>query len=158
MFIPLLKALGFLTNDGKPTPRYHEYRNGAMSRRVMFDALREAYADLFILKAKPSDGDKALIQGKFKSAHNVSDNLARLMTATFYSLLALADMNAQVGTSAKKVEKEDGEKDQLEDKDKKDSNRPHPSLHYNIQIHLPATKDTEVFNAIFKSLKEHLLE
>jgi hypothetical protein len=29
-------------------------------------------------------------------------------------------------------------------------------LHYNIQIHLPATKDIEVFNAIFKSLKEHL--
>jgi hypothetical protein len=25
------------------------------------------------------------------------------------------------------------------------------------QIHLPATKDVEVFNAIFKSLKEHLL-
>jgi hypothetical protein len=32
-----------------------------------------------------------------------------------------------------------------------------PGLHYNIQIHLPATKDIEVFNAIFKSLKEHLL-
>jgi hypothetical protein len=30
-------------------------------------------------------------------------------------------------------------------------------LHYNIQIHLPPTKDIEVFNAIFKSLKEHLL-
>jgi hypothetical protein len=34
----------------------------------------------------------------------------------------------------------------------------HPTLHYNIQIHLPATKDVEVFNAIFKSLKEHLLD
>ena len=32
------------------------------------------------------------------------------------------------------------------------------SLHYNIQIHLPATKDIEVYNAIFRSLKEHLLE
>jgi hypothetical protein len=31
-------------------------------------------------------------------------------------------------------------------------------LHYNIQIHLPATKDLEVYNAIFKSLKDHLLE
>lgn len=29
-------------------------------------------------------------------------------------------------------------------------------LHYNIQIHLPATKDAEVYNAIFKSLREHL--
>ncbi|MDD5149341.1 MAG: hypothetical protein PHC28_02520 [Flavobacterium sp.] len=31
-------------------------------------------------------------------------------------------------------------------------------LHYNIQIHLPATKDVEVYNAIFKSLKEHLID
>jgi hypothetical protein len=33
-----------------------------------------------------------------------------------------------------------------------------PTLHYNIQIHLPATKDVEVFNAIFRSLREHLLD
>jgi hypothetical protein len=32
-----------------------------------------------------------------------------------------------------------------------------PGLHYNIQIHLPATKDIEVYNAIFKSVKEHLI-
>jgi len=162
MFIPLLKALGFLSNDGKPTPRYHDYRNGAMSRKVMGDALRDAYADIFVLKAKPTDADKPLIQGKFKSAHNVSDNLARLMTATFYSLLVIADLSAQSGASGKQVEKEKSEQDQSQDrdkdKDKKEVTRSHPSLHYNIQIHLPATKDIEVFNAIFKSLKEHLLE
>lgn len=31
-------------------------------------------------------------------------------------------------------------------------------LHYNIQIHLPATKDIEVYNAIFKSIRDHLYE
>jgi hypothetical protein len=46
---------------------------------------------------------------------------------------------------------------------KSDSDTPRPprhspTLHYNIQIHLPATKDVEVFNSIFKSLREHLLE
>jgi hypothetical protein len=30
-------------------------------------------------------------------------------------------------------------------------------FHYNIQIHLPATSDVGVYNAIFKSLKENLL-
>ena len=29
--IPLLKALGFLSPDGAPTSRYHEYRNTAQS-------------------------------------------------------------------------------------------------------------------------------
>jgi hypothetical protein len=32
-----------------------------------------------------------------------------------------------------------------------------PELHYTIQIHLPATKDIEVFNAIFQSLRSNLL-
>lgn len=30
-------------------------------------------------------------------------------------------------------------------------------FHYNIQIHLPATNDISVYNAIFKSLKDNLL-
>ena len=30
-------------------------------------------------------------------------------------------------------------------------------FHYNIQIHLPATDDISVYNAIFKSLKDNLL-
>ena len=31
-------------------------------------------------------------------------------------------------------------------------------LKYDIAIHLPATKDIEVYNAIFKSLREHLVD
>jgi len=30
-----------------------------------------------------------------------------------------------------------------------------PELHYNIQIHLPESRDPSVYDAIFKSLKEH---
>ena len=32
-----------------------------------------------------------------------------------------------------------------------------PQFAYNIQIQLPATKDISVYNAIFKSIREHLL-
>ena len=45
--IPLLTSLGFLSPDGTPTARYHEYRNSACSRSVMAEALRETYGDLF---------------------------------------------------------------------------------------------------------------
>jgi hypothetical protein len=34
--------------------------------------------------------------------------------------------------------------------------RRRPDFHYNIQIHLPVTTDISVYNAIFKSLKDHL--
>jgi hypothetical protein len=74
--IPLLKALGFLSADGVPTARYHAYRDHSQSRKVMGQALRDAYADLFTIKAEPTDADRALIEGKFKSAHNTSERVA----------------------------------------------------------------------------------
>lgn len=46
-FIPLLKALGFLSADGVPTSRYHDYRDQSQSRRILGEGLREAYADLW---------------------------------------------------------------------------------------------------------------
>ena len=164
-FIRLLKALGFLSPEGAPTSRYHEYRSKAQARRVIGEAVREAYADLFVIKEHPTDADRELIEGKFKSAHNVSDRLAKLMANTFYPLLALADLDAA------KTEKKPKPPTPISKKEEKPSNFQNdspttppptsmdvPSLHYNIQIHLPATKDIEVFGAIFKSLKEHLLE
>jgi hypothetical protein len=155
-FIPLLKALGFLTDDGTPTPRYHEYRNRAHARGVLGQALRDAYGDLFIIKERPTDADRDLIEGKFKSTHNVGDRPAELMAKTFYALLNLADLEH---TKPKPTKEELKPKEEKEPAAQEKTNQAlPPSLHYNIQIHLPATKDIEVFNAIFKSLKEHLLE
>jgi hypothetical protein len=67
-------------------------------------------------------------------------------------------MSGPSDTEAKKEEKPpETEPKTLPDKTTTPLHAP-PALHYNIQIHLPATKDVEVFNVIFKSLKEHLLE
>lgn len=156
--IPLLKSLSFLSEDGTPTARYHDYRNTARSRRVMADALRDAYSDLFTIKANPTDADRPLIEGKFKSVHNTSPNVAKLMANTFYSLLELAD----ISPAPVELKNEEGPlQPPPEDKAELPSHgipHAHPTLHYNIQIHLPATKDIEVFNAIFKALKENLIE
>src|SRR5260221_11550980 len=56
--IPLLKALGFLSDDGIPTSRYLEYRNVALSRQVMTTAIREAHGDLFTIRANPTAADR----------------------------------------------------------------------------------------------------
>jgi hypothetical protein len=156
-FIPLLKALGYLTADGKPTPRYHEYRDHSRSKAVMAQALRDAYSDVFLIKEHPVTSDKATVEGKFKSFHNASDNVAGLMTKTFFGLLALADLNAKSGamTPLKEAIAPGAEADSSRSEDVASKPR-RPSLHYNIQVHLPATKDVEVYNAIFKSLRDHL--
>jgi hypothetical protein len=124
----------------------------------MAEALREAYSDVFTIKANPTDADRPLIEGKFKSVHNASANVAKLMANTFYSLLELADLS-HGAIETKKEEKQPEPPVQAKiGADTQPASPPRPTLHYNIQIHLPATKDIEVFNAIFKALKEHLLE
>lgn len=87
------------------------------------------------------------------------------MASTFFALLALADLNSIGSVNTNKIAgKVNPEKpsEQVEEIQKEvtvaRSSLKAPGLHYNIQIHLPATKDIEVYNAIFKSLKEHLFE
>jgi hypothetical protein len=92
-FIPLLKALGFLTADGIPTPRYLEYRDHSRSKQILGQAIREAYGDIFLIKERPTTSDRSAVEGKFKSFHNASDNVAALMAKTFFGLLALADLS-----------------------------------------------------------------
>jgi hypothetical protein len=110
--------------------------------------------------------DRPLIEGKFKSAHNSSERVAQLMASTFYSLLALADTSLPTTTTTVPVAPAPEPKTEVNPTQpplpRIPTNDTHttqrPTLHYNIQIHLPATKDVEVFNAIFKALREHLLD
>ncbi len=153
-----MKAIDFLTPDGKPTTRYHDFRDQSRSRRVLGDALLETYKDIFLIKRLPTEADFDAVQGKFKSYHNCSVNVAKLMASTFLSLLKEADISdAAVGkpngsSTASVVVPEVPETPRPQISESRPT-----SLHYNIQIHLPPTKDIEVYNAIFKSLREHLL-
>lgn len=154
--IPLLKDLGFLSADGTPTKRYHEYRNEGRSKAVLGEALREAYEDLFHINAKPTKTDRAAIQGTFKSVNNVSDRIADLQTMTFFAFLDKADL------AGARPRREDARAVQDHQDGTEKPSGPaigrSLQLRHNIEVHLPATKDIEVYNAIFKALKEHLLD
>lgn len=125
----------------------------------MNDALKEAYGDIFLIKSHPTKSDQVAITGKFKSYHNVSDDVSQRMSKTFFALLSLADLSAEAPRKDVAAEAEP-----LKKRDAAAPAKVSPSsvllsgLHYNVQIHLPATKDVEVYNAIFKSLKEHFVE
>ncbi len=159
--IPLLKDLGFLSSDGSPTQRYHAYRDRSNSKIILGEAIHEAYGDLFHINEKPTESDRTALEGKFKSVHNTTDRVSKEQAKTFYSLLELADIdsNHKAKVTPKKIEeKAEPQVTPSENRAEKVPQYGFGGLRYNIEIHLPATKDPEVYNAIFKSLKEHLLE
>lgn len=162
--LPMLKELSFLTADGAPTQRYHEYRDQSRSKAVLAEALREAYEEIFHINERPTTSDRKIIEGKFKSTHNVSDTVASKQAMTFFKFMSLADLDAEGADTNKHIEEtssvgsnndETGEENQIP---LGIPSRGGINLSYNVEIHLPATKDVEVFNAIFKSLKNYLLD
>lgn len=163
----VLKELGFLSADGTPTERYHAYRDSSKSKAVMAEALREAYQELFHINENIAETDRDSVIGKFKSAHNATDLIAERQARTFFALLKLADLKKKVQTKREPVQTEiqssvsNGNEDINHvdsEKERVGSLAAFSGLRYNIEIHLPPTKDPEVYNAIFKALKEHLLD
>ena len=157
--IPLLKDLGFLNPDGEPTARYLAYRDRSKSKAVMAEALREAYGDVFHISERPAAGDRAAIEGLFKSKLNSSDRVAQVQAMTFLALLERADLDAAKPSVVPDiVSAADARLGNEPDERREDSELAlSAQLHYTIQVHLPPTKDIEVYNAIFKSLRENLL-
>lgn len=171
-FIPLLKGLNFLSDNGTPTERYKQFLDASRWRVVLAEGVLEAYSDIFVLKGKPTDSDLAMIQGKFKSTYNLSETQADRCARTFLALLKLSDpktisqdrtpdpaTNDSENNNASDAVADSGNNEVVGNGKVKSRDMPKPiGLHYNIQIYLPATKDVETYNAIFKSIKEHLID
>jgi|SRR5882757_1343893 len=127
----------------------------------MAEALRGAYGDVFHIRERPTQEDRSAIEGLFKSKHNSNDLTAGRQAATFLTLLGLADFDSesQKQEIPAEVRRPPAEEPIKVRPPEEAAKRPALSteLHYTIQVHLPATKDIEVFNAIFRSLRENLL-
>jgi len=156
MIIKILKELGFIDTDGKPTDRYYQYLDKDKSKQVLAEGIKESYSDLFALNTKANDLSIDDVKSKLKSlyAGKKSDQVIQRVAATFKELCAIADFAAI--QNGKKPDKavtvvEEPKESATPKKDIKVA-----SLQYHINIVLPATKDQAVYDAIFKSFKEHL--
>ncbi len=161
--IPLLKRLNFLDVNSVPTQVYKDYRDESNSKQVLAKQIKEAYGDLFTAHEYAHKLKKEEVTSKLKTVLGISDDDANLpnVVATFIELLKYADFD-----EPKKIKEKKKQKEEEEDEDKKppfypnegrNENQMKLGISYTINLNLPATTEIEVFNAIFKSLKENLL-
>ena len=157
--VSFLKRTGFLGTDGAPTDRYRKFRAAATRGQAAAAALREGYRALYELHESAHElNDKALkdLVIQATGAEEGSSTVTSI-TGSFRALQAFADFSDSPLESpeVEDVESSVGEIDTAEES----GLRLPPGLNvgYTINLHLPATSDVAVFNAIFKSLRENLL-
>jgi hypothetical protein len=162
LIIGVLKAMKFINDDGAPTERYYAYLDQTQAPSVLADGIRDAYADLFQVNINAQTLSKGELINKFRtlSQGQLSDSVMDKMATTFTELCKLADFDTP------SPKKEDGTKDDentSDDKTKEKERRENSGqrirvdgLVYNIQIVLPESRDQAVYDALFRSLREHL--
>ena len=96
LYIGLLKGLGFLDENGSPAERYFAFLDHSQSRRVLAEALREGYDELFALNKNAQKLSLDEVKGKLKSLTQgqKSDTVIGWMANTFKGLSELADWSA----------------------------------------------------------------
>lgn len=163
MMINVLKALGFLDDTGVPTSMYHEYLDQTQSALVLATGIRSAYADLYSVNREAHSMTAAEVKNKLKtlSAGKFTDRVLTQMSGTFAALAKLADFSQAPGAVDALDEAEnEAEAASVLGTDPLPKHVSSPrigGLVYNINLHLPDSRDPAVYDALFKSLKQHLL-
>jgi len=159
--IPFLKRTGFLNGDGTPTELYKKFRNDALRPAAAAAAVRNGYKALYEINEYAHDLSDKDLKGIVVQATGLgaTSPTVRSIVGSFKALRSFADFDAKKTTEevGESGEEEVHEADSREQKPRKPGSVD-LKLGYTINLNLPATSDIAVFNAIFKSLKEHLLD
>ena len=152
-FIPLLKKLGFLMDDGTPTALYDQLKDATSTSTILGVQMKSLYAELYAINTEIHKAPETEVKGAISRVTGKdADGVGRIYN-TFKALCNIASFDG-IQTPDVAEEKEDAP--QVPVKPPVVAPREN-EFHYNIQIHLPATNDISVYNAIFKSLKDNLL-
>jgi hypothetical protein len=159
---PFLKRVGFVASDGTPTELYKRFRNPVSGGPAMAEAILHGYA----LLAKANENfyrlsDQELFALIVQVTGVDANNAAAKMTLACLKVLkTFADFES-TDSAPTAIDRPNGDEPIGQaisiSPPQVSSGRVGLNLSYTINLNLPATADQAVFNAIFRSLKEHLL-
>lgn len=157
---PFLKKLGLLNSDGTPTPLYDRLRNDSTSKAALGEAIRHGYKPLYAVNEFAHSATDADLKGLILQVTGApkGDRVAELIFGTLKKLKSHATFDgkgkapesAQPSRTAEPIDRERDLSEVAEGGGLK--------LSYSITLNLPASTNIEVYNAIFRSLRENLLD
>ena len=169
LFIGILKDLGFLNSDGVPQSRYFQFLDRSIAKQVLAAGIRDGFADLFAINIRANELSVEDVKNKLRTlfAGRKTDLVIGNIAKTFKALCDYADFSAPAATQESPVADRNQEvAAQNTSQHESSAATPKPNelhgkiavsgLAYHINIVLPDTRDQAVYDAIFKSLREHV--
>lgn len=162
--IPFFKRIGLLASDGSPTQLYARFRNPSERGRAMAEALKIGYRNLFERNEYANSLNKDKLKNLVVEITGLEPDhqTVKAVTACFTTLNQIADFESN--ERAEIVPTLPAQQTET------NNNKPHSptatpngerlglNLAHTINLNLPETRDIEVFNSIFRSLRENLLK
>jgi hypothetical protein len=158
--VPFFKKIGFVNPDGTPSELYKQFRNPASGGAAIAAAIKIGYQKLaqvneYFYELNDKDLQSLIVQ---VTGAEPTSSSAKYTFASIKALKGFAKFDQSLNAPLE-PEELDAEPAQSAIKQSQGhrENGIGLSLAYTINLNLPATADQAVFNAIFRSLKEHLL-
>lgn len=156
---PFLKKIGLVNSDGTPSTLYSSFRNTQTAGTAIAEAMKIGYRELFDVNEycyELSEKDLLSLVCQVTGAA-ANSSAAKYTVSCFKNLKEFADFEAKSkdvdsSTPPQVVPLSPPKPDMQGAGGKVGLN-----LSYTINLNLPATSDQAVFNAIFRSLRENLL-
>ncbi len=159
-FINVWRGLGFLDGSSTPTDYYKQFRDKAIAKAVLARQIRLAYRGLFGVDENAQNLTLDAIKGKLATLTGKDEAVVKKMAQTFQALCKEADFSATTKRGPEAKPEAEVASDVVVESPALDEITPRlPGLAFShtVYINLPATRDIAVYDAIFKSIREHLL-
>jgi hypothetical protein len=165
-----LRTVGLIDESGAPTDLAAEWRTDEGYKKACETMLKAVYPEALLDAVPPSAPDRDAAKGWFARELRVGEGAASKM-ASFYILLAEGDPNGETkpteGASATRrtTPKQKTVADTpAREREQRDPDPPRvdppaspdPSLHIDIQVHIPSDASPEQIESIFASMAKHL--
>lgn len=159
-----LKKIGIAAADGTPTSLYKQFRNPATRGIAAAALLKSGYAELY----RRNEYVHELSESKLKGLIIEVTGLEHDSSAVTYTASCIKNIKAFATFTAHEAAVQPAAKNEQSPATQQEgfamqippqqSGGVGLNLGYTINLNLPATSDIAVFNAIFKSLRENLLD
>jgi hypothetical protein len=174
-FVSVLKSLDFIDAAGNPTDNYKNFR-GTKAKSVLANAIKSGYSALFAMHPDANTLNETDLNDFFSGSSSSGSITVIRMVNTFQGLCENADFNgnstsvegienitdaasANAGTHiglSSPADSRSGNGSSSKATPTINTCSPSPIININIELSLPDTKDSEVYDNFFAAMRKHL--